>query len=351
MPEQKIAIVLFQLGGPDSLEAVEPFLRNLFLDPDIIDFPFAFLARPLLAKFISSRRAPKVQINYKLIGGKSPILELTRRQAHALEQQLAANNVDTKVFLAMRYSHPMTEDVVREIQRGNFTNILLLPLYPHYSQATTFSSVNEWNRWTKKLHLNLPTQLVCCYPDHPLFVDALVENIHLALQKYSRKETVELVFSAHGVPVSYIEKGDPYQSHIEETVRLVVQRGGWKNPHTLCYQSKVGPMQWLKPSLIETVQHLADQGRKQLLVIPVAFVTDHIETLHEINIDARERAMKAGIEQFELMPALNDHPKFIACLTDLALKQISQPVPRTTCMLLRNRQSKNPCPVKCPQMQ
>jgi protoporphyrin/coproporphyrin ferrochelatase len=350
MPTPKTAIVLFQLGGPDSLEAVEPFLHNLFMDPDIIDFPLAFLARRPLARLISSKRAPKVQENYKLIGGKSPILELTKRQADGLEQKLLAAGIDAKVFIAMRYWHPMTDEAVRAIQGGDFTNILLLPLYPHYSQATTYSSVNEWNRWTKRLKLNLPTQLVCCYPEHPLFIEALAENINLALQKFPQQEQVELVFSAHGVPVSYIEKGDPYQLHIEETVRCVLQRGGWKNPHTLCFQSKVGPMQWLKPSLIETVQHLAETGSKRMLVIPIAFVTDHIETLHEINIDVRERAMHAGIEQFELMPALNDHPKFIACLTDLVQRQSAHPIPRTMCSMLADKKSKYPCPVKCPQM-
>lgn len=305
--------------------------------------------RPL-AKLISSKRAPKVQNNYKLIGGKSPILDLTQKQANALEQQLVARGINVKVFTAMRYSHPMTEEVARSIKDGGYTNILLLPLYPHYSQATTYSSVNEWNRCAKKFNLHVPTQLVCCYPEHPLFIEALIDNINLALKKFSQQETVELVFSAHGVPVSYIEKGDPYKLQIEETVHCLLQRGGWKNPHRLCFQSKVGPMQWLKPSLIEAIQQLAQAGKKQLLVIPVAFVTDHIETLHEINIDARERALKAGIQQFELMPALNDHPKFIDCLTDLALTQLSNPVPRTTCSLLWNRQNGIPKPKKCPQM-
>ena len=350
MNDHKTAVVLFQLGGPDSLEAIEPFLHNLFLDPDIIDFPLAFLARRPLAKFISGKRAPKVQNNYKLIGGKSPILDLTQLQANALEQQLLARGSNVKVFIAMRYWHPMTEQVVRTVKEGGFTNILLLPLYPHYSQATTYSSVNEWNRWIKKTNLNLPTQLVCCYPDHPLFIEALTDNINLALQRFSQRENVHLVFSAHGVPVSYIEKGDPYKLQVEETVRCVLQRGRWKNLHTLCFQSKVGPMQWLKPSLIETVQQLAQTGSRQLLVIPIAFVTDHIETLHEINIDVRERALKAGVQQFELIPALNDHPKFIECLTDLAVRQLSNPASRTTCSLLWNQQNGIPKPKKCPQV-
>jgi ferrochelatase len=350
MTNNKTAVVLFQLGGPDSLEAIEPFLHNLFMDPDIIDFPLAFLARRPLAKFISSKRVPKIQGNYKLIGGKSPILDLTQLQANGLERQLLARGIDAKVFIAMRYWHPMTEETIRAIQSGGFTNILLLPLYPHYSQATTYSSVNEWNRWTKKLNLHLPTQIVCCYPEHPLFVEALTGNINLALQRFQQPENVQLVFSAHGVPVRYIEKGDPYKLQVEETVRCVLQRGGWKNPHTLCFQSKVGPMQWLKPSLIETVQQLAQTGNKQLLVVPVAFVTDHIETLHEINIDVRERALNAGVQQFELTPALNDHPKFIECLTDLAVRQISNPAPRTMCSLLWNNQSGIPRPKKCPQI-
>ncbi len=180
---KKTAIVLFQLGGPDSLEAVEPFLYNLFMDPDIIDFPLAFLVRRPLAKFISRKRSIKVQENYKLIGGKSPILDLTRLQANALETHLIQQGINVKVFIAMRYWHPMTEEVVKEIKAGGFEQVILLPLYPQFSQATTYSSINEWNHQTKKHRFNIPTQFVCCYPNHPALMEAFVENINMSIKK------------------------------------------------------------------------------------------------------------------------------------------------------------------------
>ena len=348
---KKIAIVLFQLGGPDSLGAVEPFLFNLFMDPDIIDFPLAFLVRRALAKFISARRSLKVQNNYKMIGGKSPILELTRFQANALHARLVQQDIQAQVFIAMRYWHPMTKEIVRKIKTGGFDQAILIPLYPQFSTATTGSSINEWNRLAKKQGLDIPTRFVCCYPNHPALLEAFVENINKSLEKFSNISPVniDLVFSAHGVPVNYIQKGDPYQLQIEETVRRVVERGTWKSPHTLCFQSKVGPMQWLKPSLIETVERLAREGRKHLLIIPIAFVTDHIETLHEINIDVRKHAMAQGVQQFELMPALNDHPKFIECLTDIVTQQLMQPVECSTCETLWRENNILPRPKKCPQ--
>ncbi|TAK58889.1 MAG: ferrochelatase [Bacteroidetes bacterium] len=322
--DKKIAVVLFQLGGPDSLEAVEPFLYNLFCDPDIIDFPGAFLARKPLAKFISSKRSPKVAAHYKEIGGKSPILELTIAQAKALEKELN-NHCKAKVFIAMRYWHPLTEAAIMEMRKEQFSNIILLPLYPQHSTTTTGSSLNEWKRQCAALNYkNERHELIHHYHDHPLYIEAIVENINRTYSKFSHLNPAEidLLFSAHGVPVSIIKKGDLYQAHIEETVKLVVKKGGWNSPHVLCYQSKVGPAEWLKPSIQNTIHDLTMKGRKHLLVIPIAFVTEHIETLHEINIEIREEAEHLGITQFEMMPALNDSPKFISCLTDVVMKRV-----------------------------
>jgi len=347
---KKTAVVLFQLGGPDSLEAIEPFLYNLFMDPDIIDFPGAFLVRKPLAKLISSRRSVKVAKNYKQIGGKSPILDLTQHQASALESVLRLQNIDARVFIAMRYWHPMTDEVVQKIKADGFEQVILLPLYPQFSQATTRSSMNEWKRESKKQGCVVPTKLVCCYPSHPLFVEALVDNINSALARFHKiaSTDIDLIFSAHGVPLSYIKRGDPYQLQIEETVRCIVERGKWNSPHTLCYQSKVGPMKWLKPSLIETAEYLAGKNRKHLLVIPVAFVTDHIETLHEINIDVRRHAMEHGVQQFELTPALNDYPKFIQCLAELVQAQLVSDVQSNKCEALWKNRIDRPIPVLCP---
>lgn len=322
--EKPIAVVLFQLGGPDSLEAVEPFLYNLFRDPDIINFPGAFLARKPLAKFISSRRSRKVAEHYREIGGKSPIVDLTNAQARALERELN-RRLPAKVFVTMRYWHPLTEEVIGLMQRESFRKIICLPLYPQYSKATTVSSMKEWRAQADKMGFNsAPTETICCYHNHPLYIEAIADNIGSSYRKFSGVDPadIDLIFSAHGIPVSLVREGDPYKDHIEETVRLVVGHGAWKSPHVLCYQSKVGPAEWLKPSLPETMRALAGRGRRHFLVIPVAFVTEHIETLHEINIEAREEAKHLGVLQFEMMPALNDHPKFIECLADLVLKNV-----------------------------
>jgi ferrochelatase len=348
--QKKTAVILFQLGGPDSLEAIEPFLYNLFMDPDIINFPGAFLARKPLSKFISSRRSVKIIENYRQIGGKSPILDLTQKQASALESLLRSQDINAHVFIAMRYWHPMIDEVIKKVKADGFEQVILLPLYPQFSQATTLSSMNEWKRQTKKQRCVIPTKIICCYPSQPLFIEALVENINSALRRFHKiaSTDINLIFSAHGVPLSYIKRGDPYQFQIEETVRCIVKRGKWNSPHTLCYQSKVGPMKWLKPSLIETVEHLASKDRKHLLVIPVAFVTDHIETLHEINIDVRRHAMAHGVQQFELMPALNNHPKFIQCLAELVQAQLASDVQSNTCEALWKNRMDRPIPVLCP---
>lgn len=316
-----VAVVLFQLGGPDSLGAVEPFLYNLFCDPDIINFPGAFLGRRALAKFISSRRAKKVQEHYSQIGGRSPILELTRAQATALQATLDAR-LRTKVFIAMRYWHPYTAEAAQEIARGSFGRIVLLPLYPQYSKATTASSLNEWKRQAAIHRLGgIPAETICCYHNHPLYVEAIAGNIGHSLGRFGgiSAADIDIVFSAHGVPLSFVRAGDPYKDQIEETVRLVTASGGWKSPHHLCYQSKVGPAEWLKPSLDATIRDLAGRGRRHILVVPIAFVTEHIETLHEINIEARREAHRLGVRQFEMMPALNDHPKFVECLAELVV--------------------------------
>jgi ferrochelatase len=348
---ERVAVVLFQLGGPDSAAAVEPFLRNLFRDPDIIDFPGAFLARNALARFIAKRRAPRVAENYRQIGGKSPILELTNAQAAALRSALAPH-VKAEVFVAMRYWKPFTAEAVKAVLGGGFDRIFLLPLYPHYSKATTLSSLKEWQREASRAGLAQDRhESVCCFFNHPLFVRALAENVTASLRKFDGvpPADIDIVFSAHGVPVSLVNAGDPYKMQIEETVRLVAEEGGWASPRTLCYQSKVGPMEWLKPSLDATVRSLAAAGRKNLLVVPVAFVTDHIETLHEINIEARKEALHLGVSRFEMVPGLNDGPTFIACLADLVLKGLRGSAVRTeTCRGVCARSPREVEPALCP---
>lgn len=370
---KRIAVVLFQLGGPDTQEAVEPFLYNLFSDPDIINFPGAFLARKTLARLISRTRSKTVRHHYAEIGGASPIRRLTQDQADSLEAALRPH-IDARVVVAMRYWHPSTQDALTALDDEDFDELVLLPLYPHYSLATTRSSLKEWNRLapyctplrneTASLvgdldssvgerlassavsdlpavaglstlggagheskrhgaHANeIPVHLIDHFFDHPDYIAAVVERINRVLLDVSNRDRVHLVFSAHGLPVSLVHQGDPYPEQIEATVRLVRELGAWPNPYVLCYQSRVGPQKWLQPSLLDTIDKLARDRVRSLLVIPISFLTDHIETLHEINIEARAHAEHAGIAEFHLMPALNDSPLLIRSLADLVLRVI-----------------------------
>jgi ferrochelatase len=315
---KKIAVVLFQLGGPDSQAAVEPFLYNLFCDPDIINFPGAFLARKLIAKLISTTRSKVVGQHYMEIGGASPIRRLTEQQARALEVALKPH-ISARSIIAMRYWHPNTAEAIASLDREPYDELVLLPLYPHYSFATTRSSVNEWNRQYKP---TTPVKIIDHFYDHPDYIAAIVERINSVLAEIKRPDEIHLVFSAHGLPLALVEKGDPYPKQIEETVQMVRELGAWPNPHVLCYQSRVGPQKWLQPSLTTTIEQMAHNGIKRILVIPISFLTEHIETLHEINIEAREEAESLGITEFHMMPALNDSPLLIRALADLVLRSV-----------------------------
>lgn len=319
-PVKKIAIVLFQLGGPDSQAAVEPFLYNLFCDPDIINFPGSFLARKPLAKLIAVSRAKGKRRDYAAIGGGSPIRRLTEQQARGLEIALR-RHISARAIVAMRYWHPDTLEAMAALEAAPFDELVLLPLYPHYSFATTGSSLKEWNRLYKA---KVPVHLIDHFFDHPDYIAGVVERINGVLLQLSRPEEVHLVFSAHGLPMSLVDKGDPYPEQIAATVRLVRELGAWPNPHILCFQSRVGPQKWLAPSLTGTIEQMAREGKRRMLVIPISFLTEHIETLHEINIEAREQAESLGIHEFHLMPALNDSPLLIRALADLVLRAVGR---------------------------
>lgn len=316
--QRRIGVVLFQLGGPDTLEAVEPFLYNLFCDPDIINFPGSFLARKPLAKLISTTRSKTVARHYAEIGGGSPIRRLTNDQAVALEAALQPH-VPAHVVVAMRYWHPDTREAIAALESRPYDELVLLPLYPQYSFATTGSSLKEWDRLYKP---HVPVRLVDHFYDHPDYIAAIVERIDTVLRDVTDPGSVVLVFSAHGLPLALVEKGDPYPRHIESTVQLIRELGAWTNPHVLCFQSKVGPQKWLQPSLTTTMERLAHEGVRRVLVVPISFLTEHIETLHEINIEAREHAESLGIHEFHTMPALNDSPLLIRGLADLVLRAV-----------------------------
>jgi ferrochelatase len=326
MNKPRVGVVLFQLGGPDSPEAVEPFLYNLFCDPDIINFMGAWLARRPLARWIARRRAQVVRDHYNAIGGQSPIRALTERQARKLEAALGGE-FDVHCWVAMRYWHPLTTEAAAAVQAASLDHLVLLPLYPHYSFATTMSSLKEWQRVYRPAPGAPAARTIEEFHTHPQYIQALRERIATTFTHFDNPERAHMVFSAHGLPMSLIERGDPYQRHVEETVAAVLACGGWPNAHTLCYQSRVGRQKWLEPSLHETIQRLARAGEKRLMVIPVSFVTEHIETLHEINIETREEAVAAGVEQFEMVPAVGDSPRFISALADLVRSAVCAATP------------------------
>jgi ferrochelatase len=318
---RRVGVVLFQLGGPDTLAAIEPFLFNLFCDPDIIDFPFARIGRKPLAKLISTTRARKVQHHYATIGGGSPIRRFTERQAQALEAELTSQGLDARCFVAMRYWHPFTHEAIAQVAAAHCDEVVLLPLYPQHSSTTTGSSLNEWRRLFRS---NIPVHNVGAFYRHPTYLDAVIEKVEEALARFPAPERAEIVFSAHSVPMSVIAKGDPYQRQIEETVRLLMERAGWRNQHRLCYQSKVGASKWLQPSLHHTLHELAAEKAQEVCIVPVAFVSDHVETLGEINHEAREEAQRLGITQFEMSAGLNDSKKFISALGELVLQALGE---------------------------
>jgi protoporphyrin/coproporphyrin ferrochelatase len=311
---RRIGVVLFQLGGPDTLEAIEPFLFNLFCDPDIIDFPFARIGRKPLAKLISSTRARKVQHHYATIGGGSPIRRFTEQQARALQLKLKESGLDARCFVAMRYWHPFAAQAIEQLRDAQCEEVVLLPLYPHYSSTTTGSSLNEWRRLFRE---DIPVHSIETFYRHELYLQALVEKIGEALARFADPDRPEIIFSAHSVPVAVIEKGDPYQRQIEETVELLMQRGRWPNPYRLCYQSKVGASKWLQPSLHTALRELAMEKDREVCIVPISFVSDHVETLGEIDHEARNEAAHLGIRKFEMTSGLNDSPTFIAALADL----------------------------------
>ena len=323
--KKRVGIILFQLGGPDSLDTVEPFLNNLFNDPDIIPLgPLNFIRAPL-ARYIARKRTPAVAGRYGQIGRRSPIGLLTERQRTKLVGAVRPY-LDPVAVIAMRYWKPLTEDAVAALKKARrLDELVLLPLYPHYSYATTLSSLKEWRRVYGEPDDALPERTIESFYDHPLYIEALVQNIGKCLRQFPDASRIHLIFSAHGIPLSLVEKGDPYPQHVKETFRLVNELGAlrypnWPKTQLLCFQSRVGPAKWLEPSFVDTLHKLGHEGVKEAMVVPISFVTEHIETLHEINIDGRADAKKAGMERFRMMPAVGDSPAFIGALRDLVLR-------------------------------
>jgi ferrochelatase len=318
----RLGVLLINLGGPEKLEDVQPFLFNLFADPEIIRLPIPALQKPL-AWFISTMRAKKSRANYQKIGGGSPLRRITEAQAKALEEELSSRGVEAKTYIGMRYWHPFTEVAAAQIKRDGIDKLVVLPLYPQYSISTSGSSFRLLEKiWRDDPSLQ-PAEytVIPSWYDDRGYIDAMTTAIAREIDACDRPERAHLFFSAHGVPSSYVtEAGDPYQQEIEDCVTEIVKELNRPIDYSLAYQSKVGPVEWLKPYTEDAIVELAEKGVEELVVVPISFVSEHIETLEEIDQEYREIAEEAGIKNFRRVPALDTDTKFISALADLTVE-------------------------------
>jgi len=326
MNNQKIAIILFNLGGPDQPAAVRPFLINLFSDPNIINAPAPI--RWLLARLIAWQRTSKAQGIYAKIGGGSPILPETRKQAIALQNRLHAQGY-TKLccFTVMRYWNPRAKDILEQVKEFAPDHVVLLPLYPQFSTTTTKSSLQEWYAMAQSCDFRVNSHEICCYPDQPDFIMAHAALIQAQAPQYfgpAAGKKARLLFSAHGLPQKIVDAGDPYPQHVERTAMAIAAKLGLSSEDwEICYQSRVGPLKWLGPS---TEERLRDAGRAKIpvVLVPIAFVSEHSETLVELDMEYRHLAEEAGVPDYIRIAALGVQPDFIQCLSKLVQSVLSQ---------------------------
>jgi ferrochelatase len=315
---RRLAVVLMNLGGPDSLDAVRPFLRNLFSDPAIIRLPWPL--RPLLAEVISRKRNKKARKIYQQMGGASPILSNTNAQrlslCQLLRKQLPGKKVE--VFVAMRYWHPFTKEVVRKVKEFRPDKVVLLPLYPQFSTTTTGSSFAEWHREVCRQGLTAPTQDIKSYPQDPSFIEAHVDLITPWIEKAAVYGKSRILFSAHGLPQKVVDEGDPYEAQIHQTIEEILKKLPPEIESTVCYQSKVGPLKWLGPSTEEEIKR-AGQDKVPIIVVPISFVSEHSETLVELDRDYRSLAAAVGVPFYGRVSTLSDHPAYIQALAGLVV--------------------------------
>lgn len=319
---RRLAVVLLNLGGPDRPEAIRPFLFNLFNDPAILRIPNPF--RWLAANLIAARRAPIARKIYAEIGGSSPLLANTRAQASALEAALSELH-QVRVFCCMRYWHPMTAEVVREVAEFHPNEIVLLPLYPQFSSTTTASSYTAWTSAAGAAGLDCPTKLICCYPTEPAYVEAIAGMIAAACAQLAQdpaKPGYRVLYSAHGLPKRIVERGDPYPRQVERTAAAISARRGLdEGDWVVCYQSRVGPLKWIGPSTESEIER-AGHDRLAVILAPIAFVSEHSETLVELDIQYRELAVSAGVVQYLRVPAVGTSEGFIAGLAQLVRRAV-----------------------------
>ena len=321
----RTAVVLFNLGGPDCPDSVQPFLFNLFHDPAIIGVPQPM--RWLLAKLISKRRAPIAREIYAEIGGKSPLLELTNEQARALE--VACDDLgEVQAFVCMRYWHPMSRETAQAVKEFEPDRIVLLPLYPQYSTTTSGSSLGDWHRAAKFTGIKAPSIEICCYPKSPGWIAAQSALVKNAVDGFNASLTPRVLFSAHGLPKKIIAKGDPYQWQVENTAQAVVDDMKIEGlDWTVCYQSRVGPLEWIGPSTDDEIERAGKDG-VPVIVVPIAFVSEHSETLVELDIEYKELAEEAGVPTYVRVPAVGTHSSFIDTLAGLVRKAVHHDGPR-----------------------
>ena len=323
---ERVAVVLFNLGGPDRPEAVRPFLLNLFSDPAIIRAPAPI--RFFLARFIAKRRAPFAVENYSLLGGKSPLLDLTNAQARAIEAQFADSSAEIRCFVAMRYWAPQAREVARAVKAWAPDRIILLPLYPQYSSTTSGSSLLDWRNAAASVNLVAETTTLCCWYEDPFYISATAALVQATLDQTRAEhpgKPIRLLFSAHGLPESIIKAGDPYQWQIEQSVAAVLTALGGFPDWSICYQSRATPVKWIGPSTDDEISRAGRDG-VAVVVAPIAFVSDHSETLVELDIEYRDLAHKAGISAYYRVPAQNIDPAFIAALSGLISRAAAGPI-------------------------
>jgi len=306
----KHAVILANLGAPESIQDLRPFLKNLFMDPDIVRFPFGKIGQRFFSSMISLLRAPKSARHYELIGGGSPLQKQTEIQAELLRKALQGYG-NYKVYTAQRYWHPLFNETANQIWNDSVQKITLVPLYPQYSTTTTQSIINHWRRQP-----NLPEpQIIWRFYTEGLYLDAVIARIQEALQLFDEKP--HLLYTAHSIPVSRIKAGDSYQTEIERHYELLQERLDYRYESTLAWQSKIGPVEWIGPSVKESLQALRKKGVERLLVVPLSFVSENLETLFELDIEYKACALKNGFHQYERAATVQDHPFFIKMLVNL----------------------------------
>jgi protoporphyrin/coproporphyrin ferrochelatase len=317
------AILFLQLGGPENLDEVPRFLYRLFSDPDVIRVRPAILRKAIAASIAFARGNTSREL-YRSIGGSSPIRRLTEQQARGVEERLRAGGRDVVVRAAMNCSAPLVEDVVRELAAAGVDRFLSVPLYPQYSLTTTKGALERSRAAVERFARGARVWALASWPTHPLFVQAHAEAIAREIARFPdpRPEAVHLLYSAHSIPARLVTRsGDPYPKEVDASVAAINAKLGGRSPWSLAYQSKLGPVEWLGPPTLQRIGELGRSGARQVLAIPIAFVTDHVETLYEIDQLFGEEARRAGIAHFRRTPGLNDSPTFLAALEDLVLSQ------------------------------